>query len=60
MLKAGGSLLIFNFSYRGDDTRDRDDVERLAREAGFVVIVPGTRPFSLWDGRAFHLRKGNP
>lgn len=57
VLKPGGSLLIFNFSYRGDDGRDRQDVESLARACGFAVQTCGERPFSFWDGFAFHLRR---
>lgn len=57
VLRPGGSLLILNFSYRGDDHRDRADVARLARDSGLVVVRYGIRPFALWDGAAFELRK---
>lgn len=57
VLKRGGDLVILNYSYRDDEKADTADVKRLAGEYGFDVIVAGDRPFSLWDGLAFHLRK---
>ena len=57
VLKRGGDLVILNYSYRDDEKADIADVKRLAAEYGFDVIVAGDRPFSLWDGLAFHLRK---
>ena len=57
VLKAGGDLVILNYSYRDDDRADIAEVKRLAAEHGFDVVVQGERPFSLWDGLAFHLRK---
>lgn len=57
VLKPGGDLVIMNYSYRGDDAADVEDVERLARETGFEVLVGGERPFVIWDGLTFHLRK---
>lgn len=57
VLRPGGDLAIFNFSYRGDADADRRDVARLARAAGLEILVGGTRPFTHWDGLAFHLRR---
>ncbi len=57
VLKENGDLVIFNYSYRGDDDADRHDVRRLAAEYGFGVVVAGEHPFSIWNGSAFHLRK---
>ncbi len=57
VLRQGGDLVILNYSYRGDDASDIADVARLAGEMGFEVMVGGDRPFVLWDGLAFHLRK---
>jgi cyclopropane fatty-acyl-phospholipid synthase-like methyltransferase len=57
VLKPGGDLVILNYSYRGDDAADQADVFRLAEEHGFDVLVSGERPFSVWDGSAFHLQK---
>jgi SAM-dependent methyltransferase len=56
VLKPGGQLAIFEFSYRNDVASDRVDVERLAARHGFEVIVNGSRPFKVWDGAAFRLR----
>lgn len=57
VLRPGGDLVILNYSYRGDDAVDSADVKRLAEEYGFDVVVKGERPFAMWDGLAFHLRK---
>jgi ubiquinone/menaquinone biosynthesis C-methylase UbiE len=57
VLRPGGSLLIFNFSYRGDPEQDRADVRRLAHDARLDVVRDAIRPFALWDGVAFELRK---
>ena len=56
VLRPEGDFLIFNFSYRGDEKADAEDVRRLAAEHRFDVITCGERPFALWDGLAFHLR----
>ena len=59
VLKADGNFVILNFAYSGDDDADRADVKRLASEYGFDVLVAGERPFTIWDGAAFHLRKNH-
>jgi SAM-dependent methyltransferase len=59
-LRPGGSLMILNYSYRGDDGRDRAEIRRLADAHGFTVARAGERPFTLWDGLAFHLRSVVP
>jgi Methylase involved in ubiquinone/menaquinone biosynthesis len=56
-LKPGGDLVILNYSYRGDDDADLEDVQRFAAEYGFEVVVSGEHPFNIWNGSAFHLRK---
>jgi ubiquinone/menaquinone biosynthesis C-methylase UbiE len=56
VLRAGGDLVILNYSYRGDDDADVSDIRRMAAEHGFDVVVCGERPFGVWDGLAFHLR----
>ena len=55
VLKPGGELIIFNYSYSEDDEADRREVLTLARENGFDVRVTGERPLALWDGLAFRL-----
>lgn len=58
VLPPGGDVVILNFSYRGDVAADRSDVARLAAGHGFDVLVAGETPFTVWDGVAFHLRRG--
>lgn len=57
VLRPGGDFVILNYSYTQDDTASVEDVMRLAGEHGFDLMVRGTRPFVVWDGLAFHLRK---
>jgi len=60
VLRPGGDLVILNYSYRGDDALDTEEVLRSAGECGFDVVVKGDRPFTMWDALAFHLRKRDP
>lgn len=57
VLRPGGDLVIFNFSYRDDDRADKRDVARLAQESGLEVVRKGERPLGMWDALVFHLRK---
>jgi len=57
VLRPGGDFVILNYAYTGDDASNADEVSRLANAHGFEVIVSGERPFVVWDGLAFHLRK---
>ncbi|MEO8192677.1 MAG: class I SAM-dependent methyltransferase [Gemmatimonadales bacterium] len=57
VLRRGGDLVILNYSYSDDDAADIAEVKRLAEMNGFDVLVSGERPFTIWDGLAFHLRK---
>ncbi len=59
LLKTGGDLLILNYSYRADPGADSRDVERLAAINGLDALRVDERPFRLWDGRVFHLRKAS-
>ncbi|WP_437800801.1 GNAT family N-acetyltransferase [Sorangium sp. So ce693] len=56
-LRPGGELVVLGYSYRGDPARDAADVARLAARHGFDVLTSGERVFSLWDARAYRLRK---
>ncbi len=56
-LRAGGALCILNLSYRQDAQADRDDAERWAKAAGFILLKAGVRPFRMWDGNAFVFRR---
>lgn len=57
VLKPGGDFVILGFSYGNDDASDELAVRRLAGRHSFETITAGERPFSLWDGLAFQLRK---
>lgn len=57
VLTPGGDFLIFNWSYRGDLALDDRDARALAAAHGFDVVRAGARPFMIWDGVGFHLRR---
>jgi SAM-dependent methyltransferase len=57
ILKPSGQLVILNYSYAEDDEADEKEIRALARENGFELIDVGLRPFELWDGVAFRMRK---
>jgi SAM-dependent methyltransferase len=57
VLRPGGALLVFNWSYRGDRPRDVADAHRLAARHGFDVLAADEAPFAIWDGRGYHLRR---
>lgn len=57
LLRPGGDLLIFNWSYRGDLARDAEDALRLGRGCGFDIVRSGEQPFRIWDASAWHLRR---
>jgi len=57
VLKPRGSLVILNFSYRGAPDIDRLEVEQLAQQHHFEILENGTRPFHVWDGLAWWLRR---
>jgi ubiquinone/menaquinone biosynthesis C-methylase UbiE len=57
VLKPGGDFVIANFSYGNDDAADESAVRALARRHSFEIITAGERPFAVWDGLVFHLRK---
>lgn len=53
VLRPGGDLLVFNWSYRGDEAADAAE----AAAPGFAVLRSGERPFAIWDATGFHLRR---
>jgi cyclopropane fatty-acyl-phospholipid synthase-like methyltransferase len=57
VLRRVGNFVILNYSYNEDDVADAAEVRTLAEQNGFDVIDAGSRPFELWDGLAFRLRK---
>ncbi len=57
VLRPGGVLAIFNLSYSADAGADSARLHTWADEFGFTIEVCGERPFRLWDGRAYVLRR---
>ncbi len=57
VLRPGGALVVLNFSYRGERAADRADAVALAAAHGFALEQDGARPFGVWDGTAFVLRR---
>lgn len=57
LLRPGGDLLVFNWSYRGEPDRDIADARRLAPALGLDLLRAGEHPFRIWDASAFHLRR---
>ena len=59
-LRPGGCITLLNLSYRGDPAADAADVRRWTTRHGFILDHAGTRPFTLWDGAAWVMRRGHP
>jgi len=57
ILRPGGGLAILNLSYRNDDALDLQDARRWAGAHGFRLAVADPRPFQLWDGSAYVLKR---
>lgn len=57
VLRAGGDVVILNFSYRDDAAADRADLERLAHPRGLALAGTFAHPCASWDAPAFHLIK---
>ena len=55
VLRPGGSLVVFNWSYRGDPAADRAEAERLGGERGLSLRRAGETPFAIWDATGFQL-----
>jgi SAM-dependent methyltransferase len=55
LLRPGGTLLVFNWSYRGDLARDASDALRLGNAVGFRPIRTGEQPFRIWNAAGFQL-----
>lgn len=54
VLRPGGDLLVFNWSYRGDAAADLAEVRAAP---GFELVRAGQRPFAIWDATGFQLRR---
>jgi ubiquinone/menaquinone biosynthesis C-methylase UbiE len=57
VLRPGGSLVIFNMSYRDDPARDLAELTDLAHATNLALVRTGVQPFRLWDATAFQLAK---
>jgi SAM-dependent methyltransferase len=55
VLRPGGSLVVFNYSYRADLEADRREIAGAAASCGLQVHRNGTRDLTCWDGVTFHL-----
>jgi hypothetical protein len=53
-LRPGGTLVVLNLSYKGDAAAE---ARGWAATHGLVLEVNGEQPFTLWDGRAYVLRR---
>jgi SAM-dependent methyltransferase len=55
VLRPGGSLIVFNWSYRGDVAADAAEAARLANAHVFEVLRSAEWPFAIWDAAGFQL-----
>lgn len=56
-LRPGGALVVLNLSYGRGPEADRADAAAWAAAHGLALEQAGTRPFALWDGSAWVLRR---
>ncbi|HEU4576854.1 MAG TPA: class I SAM-dependent methyltransferase [Polyangiaceae bacterium] len=57
VLKPGGQLAIFNFSYRNDPDADREELASYAADLGLTMLRSGARGLRTWDGAGYQLIK---
>ncbi len=57
VLRPGGHVVVFNYSYRGDPARDARDFTEAVEGASLYPERLGERGLDLWDGLAFTARK---
>jgi SAM-dependent methyltransferase len=57
VLRPAGSLVVLNYSYRGDPEQDRVELAVMAGRSGLSLAELETGGFSLWDAAAFRLLK---
>ncbi|WP_198384621.1 class I SAM-dependent methyltransferase [Roseomonas sp. KE2513] len=57
-LRPGGALVVLNLSYGREAAADVAEARGWAAAHDLVLDVAGERPFALWDGLAFVLRRG--
>lgn len=59
-IRPGGCVALLNLSYRTDPAADAADAHRWAVQHGLALDHAGIRPFTLWDGAAWVLRRAHP
>lgn len=59
-IRPGGCIALLNLSYRADPALDAADARRWAAQHGLALGHAGIRPFTLWDGAAWVLRRAHP
>lgn len=57
VLRPGGSLVVLNWSYRGDHALDVAEADQSGRAAGLKPALLGEMPFSQWDGRVYSFER---
>lgn len=57
VLRPGGSLLVLNYSYRGDFGADRGELASLASAAGLALERAAGGELTTWDAATFLIRK---
>jgi SAM-dependent methyltransferase len=57
VLKKRGAFVILNYSYLGEPSAEKVEVACLAADHGFVLEAAGVKPFHVWDGLLYLLRK---
>jgi SAM-dependent methyltransferase len=55
VLVPGGSLVVFNYAYRGDTARDRAELTASGEPVGLRLVEVDPRPCPNWDGVAYRL-----
>ena len=58
VLRPGGRLVVFNWSYRGDAAADRVEAERVGGGHGLALERAGETPFVIWDATGYQLVRG--
>lgn len=57
VLRPGGTLIVFNWSYRGDPAQDDAEARQLGSRHGLEPERVGERPFAIWDGMGYQFRR---
>jgi SAM-dependent methyltransferase len=60
VLRPGGDVFVFNWSYRGDDARDAREACAAFEGNGLELLVSGARLLTSWDAAVYHARGPGP